>query len=138
MDDRRLLQSDDGAERTHVAKIADEFFEGFEAVSGIAKPAVTIFGSARVPEGDPQYELARAVARKLGEAGLAVGNPQVWGMALKISDGSERAVRPVGLAALDHMGVEVGAGDSIVRGLHGEEVGEIVPLIWARSNSGSI
>jgi L-asparaginase II len=72
------------------------------------------------------------------EAGLAVGNPQGWGMALKISDGSERAVRPVGLAALDHMGVEVGAGDSIVRGLHGEEVGEIVPLIWARSNSGSI
>jgi L-asparaginase II len=72
------------------------------------------------------------------EAGLAVGNPQGWGMALKISDGSERAVRPVGLAALDHMGVEVGAKDSIVRGLHGEEVGEIVPLIWARSNSGSI
>ena len=72
------------------------------------------------------------------EAGLAVGNPQGWGMALKISDGSERAVRPVGLAALDHMGVEVGAGDSIVRGLHGEEVGEIVRLIWARSNSGSI
>jgi L-asparaginase II len=72
------------------------------------------------------------------EAGRAVGNPQGWGMALKISDGSERAVRPVGLAALDHMGVEVGAGDSIVRGLHGEEVGEIVPLIWVRSNSGSI
>jgi len=28
LDDRRLLQSDDGAERKHVAKIADEFFEG--------------------------------------------------------------------------------------------------------------
>jgi L-asparaginase II len=63
------------------------------------------------------------------EAVLAVGNPAGWGMALKISDGSQRAVRPVGLAALEHMGVGVGDGDSIVRGLHGEEVGEIEALI---------
>ena len=63
------------------------------------------------------------------EAVLAVGNPEGWGMALKISDGSQRAVRPVALAALEHMGVRVGEGDSIVRGLHGEEVGEIEALI---------
>jgi L-asparaginase II len=63
------------------------------------------------------------------EAVLAVGNPEGWGMALKISDGSQRAVRPVALAALEHMGVRVGDGDSIVRGLHGEEVGEIEALI---------
>jgi L-asparaginase II len=62
------------------------------------------------------------------EAVLAVGNPEGWGMALKISDGSQRAVRPVALAALEHMGVRVGEGDSIVRGLHGEEVGEIEAL----------
>jgi L-asparaginase II len=62
------------------------------------------------------------------EAVLAVGNPEGWGMALKISDGSQRAVRPVALAALEHMGVRVGDGDSIVRGLHGEEVGEIEAL----------
>ena len=63
------------------------------------------------------------------EAVLAVGNPEGWGMALKISDGSQRAVQPVALAALEHMGVRVGDGDSIVRGLHGEEVGEIEALI---------
>jgi len=63
------------------------------------------------------------------EAVLAVGNPEGWGMALKISDGSQRALRPVGLAALEHVGVRVGDGDSIVRGLHGEEVGEIEALI---------
>ena len=63
------------------------------------------------------------------EAVLAVGNPEGWGMALKISDGAHRAVRPAALAALDHMGIEVGEGDAIVRGLHGEEVGEIGPLI---------
>jgi L-asparaginase II len=60
---------------------------------------------------------------------LAVGNPEGWGMALKISDGSQRAVRPVALAALEHMGVRVGDGNSIMRGLHGEEVGEIEALI---------
>jgi len=63
------------------------------------------------------------------DAVLAVGDPEGWGMALKISDGSHRAVRPVALAALGHMGVQVGDGDSIVRGLHGETVGEIGPLI---------
>jgi len=63
------------------------------------------------------------------EAVLAVGNPEGWGMVLKISDGSQRAVQPVALAALEHMGVRVGDGDSIVRGLHGEEVGQIEALI---------
>jgi L-asparaginase II len=63
------------------------------------------------------------------EAVLAVGNPEGWGMALKISDGSYRAVRPAALAALDHMGVRLGDGEEIVRGLHGEAVGEIGPLI---------
>ncbi len=63
------------------------------------------------------------------EAVLAVGNPEGWGMALKISDGSQRAVRPAALAALEHMGLRVEDEYSTVRGLHGEEVGEIGPLI---------
>jgi L-asparaginase II len=63
------------------------------------------------------------------EAVLAVANPEGWGMALKISDGSRRAVRPAALVALEHMGVEVGDESSTVRGLHGEAVGEIRPLI---------
>src|SRR5215203_1331175 len=41
------------------------------------------------------------------EAVLAVGDPEGWGMALKISDGAHRAVRPAALAALEHMGVRV-------------------------------
>jgi L-asparaginase II len=63
------------------------------------------------------------------EAVLAVGSPEGWGLALKVSDGSQRAVRPAALAALDHMGVEGGDGESVVRGLHGETVGEIGSLI---------
>jgi L-asparaginase II len=62
------------------------------------------------------------------EAVLAVGSREGWGLALKISDGSERAVRPAALAALGGMGIEVPEAVSIVRGLHGEEVGEIGPL----------
>src|SRR5215210_6307410 len=62
------------------------------------------------------------------EAVFAAGNPEGWGMGLKISDGSQRAVRPAALAALGGMGVEVPEAVSDVRGLHGEKVGEIWPL----------
>jgi L-asparaginase II len=62
------------------------------------------------------------------EAVLAVGSQDGWGMVLKISDGALRGVRPVALAALGGMGVEVPEAVSDVRGLHGEKVGEIWPL----------
>jgi len=55
-----------------VARIADEFFEGFEAVSMLAKPAVTIFGSARVHDGHPYYAAAVEVGRRFAEAGFTV------------------------------------------------------------------
>ena len=74
-------------------------------------------------------ERTRLLVKGGAEAVLAVGNPESWGMALKISDGSQRAVRPAALAALEHMDVRVGDEYSTVRGLHGEEVGEIGPLI---------
>jgi L-asparaginase II len=74
-------------------------------------------------------ERTQLVVKGGAEAVLAVGDPGGWGMALKISDGSHRAVRPAALAALAHMGVRVGDGEAIVRGLHGETVGEIGPLI---------
>ena len=65
------------------------------------------------------------------EAVLAVGSRNGWGMALKVSDGAVRAVRPVALAALGGMGVEVPEVVSEVRDLYGEKVGEIWPLIQA-------
>jgi L-asparaginase II len=65
------------------------------------------------------------------EAVLAVGSQEGWGMALKVSDGAVRAVRPAALAALGGMGVEVPEAVSEVRGLHGEKVGEIRPMIQA-------
>ncbi len=64
------------------------------------------------------------------EGVLAVGSPDGWGMALKVSDGGGRAVRPAALAALAARGVEMPPGDdSAVCGLHGEVVGEVGSLL---------
>ena len=52
-------------------RILSEFVEGFDAMARVG-PAVTMFGSARTQRDDPIYELARAIARRLAEAGYAV------------------------------------------------------------------
>ncbi len=52
-------------------RILSEFVEGFDALASVG-PAVTIFGSARVKEGTPDYELARDIARRLAEEGFAI------------------------------------------------------------------
>ena len=80
MDDRRILESEDGAARPHVRRIADEFFQGFSAVEQIGHPAVSIFGSARIREGHPTYESARDLGGRFAQAGFAVvtgGGPGV-------------------------------------------------------------
>jgi len=82
VDDRRILNAQESAaeREQHVNLIAHEFREGFEAVDRINRPAVTIFGSARVREGSAPYDDARAVARGFAERGWAVvtgGGPGV-------------------------------------------------------------
>jgi uncharacterized protein (TIGR00730 family) len=82
MEDRSILSSEEKAAdlERHVAMIAQEFRDGFEAVDKIDRPAVTIFGSARVPEDDPAYVNARTTAGRFAEAGWAVvtgGGPGV-------------------------------------------------------------
>ena len=54
-----------------VLRIMGEFVEGFDALAGIG-PAISIFGSARVKEGEPEYSATVEVARLLGEAGLVI------------------------------------------------------------------
>jgi hypothetical protein len=79
-DDRRILDLGTSAIDDSVAKIADEFRAGLEKVALIDRPAVALFGSARVREGSSPYDEAEAVARKFGEAGWAVvtgGGPGV-------------------------------------------------------------
>ena len=65
---------------TDVSLIAAEFLAGFEAVDRIDRPAVTVFGSARVKEGSPIYDAAREVGRCFAQSGFAVvtgGGPGV-------------------------------------------------------------
>jgi uncharacterized protein (TIGR00730 family) len=52
-------------------RILSEFVEGFDALAGVGK-AVTIFGSARIREGDPYYAKARELGGLLAKAGFAV------------------------------------------------------------------
>src|SRR5918992_3729558 len=80
MDDKRLLASDDGALPENLLSIAEEFQAGFAAVEQIDRPAVSVFGSARVPEDSVVYQAARRVGRHFAERGWAVitgGGPGV-------------------------------------------------------------
>jgi hypothetical protein len=49
VDDRTMLQRETDDVDRHVAQIAEEFRTGFQAVARIDRPAVAVFGSARLP-----------------------------------------------------------------------------------------
>jgi uncharacterized protein (TIGR00730 family) len=63
---RSTLSDEDRIER-----ISDELRMGFDALATVGA-AASVFGSARTPPGDPDYELARETARVVGESGMAV------------------------------------------------------------------
>jgi uncharacterized protein (TIGR00730 family) len=78
--DRRLLRRTQETFAADVALIASEFLSGFQAVARIDRPAVTVFGSARVAERSATYAAARETGRLFAQAGLAVvtgGGPGV-------------------------------------------------------------
>jgi uncharacterized protein (TIGR00730 family) len=78
--DRRVLRRSEQALASDVSLIASEFLAGFQMITKIDRPAVSIFGSARVREGTPTYEAARATGRGFAERGFAVvtgGGPGV-------------------------------------------------------------
>ncbi|MEE1963505.1 hypothetical protein SAMN04487891_108188 [Flagellimonas taeanensis] len=54
-----------------IFKIMGEFVNGFEKMSVIG-PCVSIFGSARVREGNHYYDLAVKIAQKIAEGGYGV------------------------------------------------------------------
>jgi uncharacterized protein (TIGR00730 family) len=68
-----------------VFRIMAELVEGFEALNGVG-PAVTIFGSARLPPGSPYYNKCLKVAERLAQDGFAVisgGGPGIMEAANK-------------------------------------------------------
>ncbi len=58
-------------DETRLERIRAELAMGFSELAD-RRRAVSVFGSARTPEGSQEYELAREVGRRLGEAGFAV------------------------------------------------------------------
>jgi uncharacterized protein (TIGR00730 family) len=78
--DRRLLRRSHETLASDVSLIASEFLSGFQAVQRIDRPAVSIFGSARIRPGSDVYEQARRTASAFAQAGFAVvtgGGPGV-------------------------------------------------------------
>ena len=83
-EDRKLLQRSArpaflDTDPWRALRILAEFVEGFDALAQLG-PAITVFGSARVAEGDPAYAMAREIGRLLAVEGYAVitgGGPGV-------------------------------------------------------------
>ncbi|WP_296136908.1 TIGR00730 family Rossman fold protein [uncultured Tessaracoccus sp.] len=67
--DERYQWSD--ADPWRVLRIQSEFVEGFDALANL-KPAVSLFGSARIRPDNPLYAKAEELARKLVERGFAI------------------------------------------------------------------
>ena len=91
-EDERFLQGERGKETEflhtdpwRVFRIMGEFVEGFDTLADLG-PAVSIFGSARVPPDDPSYLAAEETARRFVERGFAVitgGGPGIMEAANK-------------------------------------------------------
>lgn len=52
-------------------RIQAEFVDGFDALAGLG-PAVSVFGSARIKEGEPEYVDALTIGKELVKRGFAV------------------------------------------------------------------
>jgi uncharacterized protein (TIGR00730 family) len=92
VEDRRLLASGDHALPRNVISIAEEFRAGFEAVDRIDRPAVSIFGSARVDASSAPYRAAREVGREFGRRGWAV----ITGGGPGVMEAANRGVKEAG------------------------------------------
>ena len=73
--DQRLLQKQETTDWLHtdtwrVMRIQAEFVDGFGALAKIPK-AITVFGSARIPEGHTYYEQGRELGRLIAQEGYA-------------------------------------------------------------------
>ena len=80
-----LLQTASARESWRIFGIMSEFVEATERLAAI-KPAVTVFGSARIKPGTPYYELAEKTSRLLSDSGFSVisgGGPGIMEAANK-------------------------------------------------------
>jgi uncharacterized protein (TIGR00730 family) len=69
--DPQAFYSTNGQEAWRLLGIMAEFHMAADRLNGV-RPAVSMFGSARIKEGHPYYETAKTIARKLSDAGFSV------------------------------------------------------------------
>lgn len=78
-------------------RILSEFVEGFDTLSGVRRPTVTIYGSARTPEDHPDYLFARDIAFRLAEQGYGI-----------ITGGGPGIMEAANRGAADAQGLSIG------------------------------
>jgi uncharacterized protein (TIGR00730 family) len=99
--DEELLEAETTAilseltDAQRLRRIREELRMGFKALDHIGK-AVSIFGSARTPPDHPRYQAARAMARRLGEAGFAI----ITGGGPGIMEAANRGAREAGVPSV--------------------------------------
>lgn len=81
-----------------VMRIQSEFVEGFDALAELG-PAISVFGSSRITEGEPEYEAAVELGKRLVAAGYAV-----------ITGGGPGVMEAANRGASEAGGVSVGLG----------------------------
>ena len=69
---RFCLDSMSRGDSWRMFRIISEFVEGFDTLSAIKRPSVTIYGSARTAEDHPDYQKAREIAHILAELGYGI------------------------------------------------------------------
>jgi len=71
-------------------KIMSEFVEGYETLSAIG-PCISIFGSARIQEGDSNYQLTVAIAEAITLSGYGIISGGVPGIMEAANKGAQKA-----------------------------------------------
>jgi uncharacterized protein (TIGR00730 family) len=95
--DRRLLAGPEGfgGDVTRSFRIWREFINGFWRLRRLG-PAITVFGSARIGEDHPHYELTRRTAQLLGAAGYTI----ITGGGPGLMEAANRGARDVGAVSV--------------------------------------
>ena len=91
------LDNMDRGDSWRMFRIMAEFVDGFDTMSGIRRPSVTIYGSARIPEDHPDYAFARNIGRRLAEHGYGI-----------ITGGGPGIMEAANRGAIDADGLSIG------------------------------
>jgi uncharacterized protein (TIGR00730 family) len=98
-----------GGDEVLLARVRAELEAGFDALAGVER-GVSVFGSARTLSSDPDYELARACAARLGRDGYAV----ITGGGPGIMEAANRGAREAGSLSIG-LGIELPLEDRVNR-----------------------